>query len=221
LTGCRSMKTTILALDPKKVGSKDIRSILRVLQRGGLIVFPTDTFYGLGGDGLSRTVIRRVYDLKSRQTVKPLLVLVSDLDMVRRFARDIPAVFWKIAEEFWPGPLTIALKASTAVPGELCGGGDSLAMRLPAVAWLRDLVEKAGVPLIATSANISGKKEIIAAEDALEIFSGKVDLIIDGGAAPAGTPSTVLDLTVEPPRIRRPGAVPEEKLKKYLAETWL
>ena len=210
------MKTTVLTLDPESVGSGDIRRIIRVLRRGGLIVFPTDTFYGLGGDGLSPTAIRRVYDLKSRQANKPLLVLVSDLNMVRRLARDIPAVFWKIAEEFWPGPLTIALRASAVVPRELCGGGDSLAMRLPAVAWLRDLVRKAEAPLIATSANISGNKEIVAPEAALELFSGKVDMIVDGGRTPGGVSSTVLDLKAGRARILRPGAVPEDRLKKYL-----
>jgi len=210
------MKTTVLTLDPARVGSGDIHRIIRVLRRGGLVVFPTDTFYGLGGDGLSPAVIRRVFDLKLRQASKPLLVLVSDLDMVRRLARDIPSVFWKIVEEFWPGPLTIALLASAAVPKELCGGGDSLAMRLPAVGWLRDLVREAEAPLIATSANISGEGEVETAEEAQRIFEAKVELIVDGGRTLGDAPSTVLDLTAHPPRIIREGALPGFRLEKYI-----
>jgi L-threonylcarbamoyladenylate synthase len=209
------MKTQLLRLDLQKVALTDIRHMADVLERGGLMVFPTDTFYGLGGDGFSRTAIRRIYALKQRDTSKPLLVLVSDVDMVQRLAKDIPAVFGKIAEEFWPGPLTIVLPASEVVPGELCGGGDSVAMRLPAVSWLQALVRETGCPVIATSANISGEGEISTADRALEIFSGKVELVVDGGPSPGGALSTVLDLTVEPPRIIRAGAVAVNKLKKY------
>jgi L-threonylcarbamoyladenylate synthase len=210
------MKTELLLLDPHKASARIIRRIVRILRRGGLIIFPTDTFYGLGGDGFLPAAIRRIYDLKSRPTNKPLLVLVSDIEMVRRLARDIPAVFWKIAEEFWPGPLTVVLRASDAVPRELCGGGESLAVRLPAVPWLQNLIREAGFPVIATSANISGEGEISSPEQAQRLFSGKVDLIVDGGPTPGGAPSTLLDLTVYPPRIIRPGAVATDKFKKYL-----
>ena len=212
------MKTEILRLDPKNVPSKAVRRMAHILRRGGLIVFPTDTFYGLGGDGFSPAVIRRIFSLKLRDTSRPLLVLVSDLEMVRRLARDIPPVFWKIAEEFWPGPLTIALRASAAVPSELCGGGESLAVRLPAVPWLREVVREAGLPVIATSANISGEGEISAAAQAQRIFGGKVELIVDGGLTLGGAPSTVLDLTAEPPRIVRQGAVSTSRLNEFFQQ---
>jgi len=207
-----------LRLDPKNVPSKAVRRMAHILRRGGLIVFPTDTFYGLGGDGFSPAVIRRIFSLKLRDTSRPLLVLVSDLEMVRRLARDIPPVFWKIAEEFWPGPLTIALRASAAVPSELCGGGESLAVRLPAVPWLREVVREAGLPVIATSANISGEGEISAAAQAQRIFGGKVELIVDGGLTLGGAPSTVLDLTAEPPRIVRQGAVSTSRLNEFFQQ---
>ena len=207
-----------MRLDPKNVPSKAVRRMAHILRRGGLIVFPTDTFYGLGGDGFSPAAVRRIFELKLRDTSRPLLVLVSDLEMVRRLARDIPPVFWKIAEEFWPGPLTIALRASAKVPRELCGGGESLAMRLPAVPWLREVVREAGLPVIATSANISGEGEISAAVQAQRIFGGKVELIVDGGLTPGGAPSTVLDLTAEPPRIVRQGAVSISRLKEFFQQ---
>jgi L-threonylcarbamoyladenylate synthase len=210
------MKTQLIRLDPGRVAVPDIRRIAIILERGGLMVFPTDTFYGLGADGFSRQAIRRIYALKLRDISKPLLVLVSDVDMVQRLARDIPPVFWKIAEEFWPGPLTMVLQASAAVPRELGGGGESVAMRLPAVSWLQALVRETGCPVIATSANVSGEGEISTAEQALSLFSGKVELIVDGGPTPSGAPSTVLDLTARPPRIIRHGAVTKDKLKKYL-----
>jgi L-threonylcarbamoyladenylate synthase len=212
------MKTEILRLNPKNARDKAIRRIVHILRSGGLVVFPTDTFYGLGGDGFSPAAVRRIFELKLRDTSRPLLVLVSDLEMVRRLARDIPPVFWKIAEEFWPGPLTIALRASAKVPRELCGGGESLAMRLPAVPWLREVVREAGLPVIATSANISGEGEISAAVQAQRIFGGKVELIVDGGLTPGGAPSTVLDLTAEPPRIVRQGAVSISRLKEFFQQ---
>ena len=215
------MKTEILRLDPKKTPSKAIRRMARILRSGGLIVFPTDTFYGLGGDGFSPAVIRSIFSLKLRDTSRPLLVLISDLEMVRPLARDIPPVFWKIAEEFWPGPLTIALWASAAVPRELLGGGESLAVRLPAVFWLRELVREAGVPVIATSANISGEGEISTAEQAQRIFAGKVEMIVDGGLTPGGAPSTVLDLTAALPRIVRQGAVSTSRLKEFFQQLGL
>ncbi|HEX9901743.1 MAG TPA: L-threonylcarbamoyladenylate synthase [Acidobacteriota bacterium] len=215
------MKTEILRLDPKDATVQALRRVVRILRGGGLIVFPTDTFYGLGGDGFSPAVIRRIFRLKLRDTSRPLLVLVSDLEMVRRLARDIPPVFWKIAEEFWPGPLTIALRASAAVPSELCGGGESLAVRLPAVFWLRELVREAGVPVIATSANISGEGEISTAEQAHRIFAGKVELIVEGGMTPGGAPSTVLDLTAAPPRVIREGAVSTSRLDELFKQLGL
>jgi L-threonylcarbamoyladenylate synthase len=215
------MKTEIVRLDPKNATVKALHRVVRILRSGGVIVFPTDTFYGLGGDGFSPAAIRRIFNLKSRDASRPLLVLVSDLEMVRRLARDIPPVFWKIAEEFWPGPLTIALRASAAVPGELLGGGESLAVRLPAVPWLRELVREAGIPVIATSANISGEGEISAAARAQRIFDGRVELIVDGGMTPGGAPSTVLDLTAEPPRIVREGAVSIGRLVEFFKQLGL
>jgi L-threonylcarbamoyladenylate synthase len=212
------MMTELIRLDSGKVAAPDIRCMALVLKRGGLMVFPTDTFYGLGADGFSKQAIRRIYALKLRDISKPLLVLISDIDMVQRLARDIPPVFWKIAEEFWPGPLTMVLQASAAVPRELCGGGESVAMRLPAVSWLQALVRETSCPVIATSANVSGEGEISTAEQALRIFSGKVELIVDAGPTPGGAPSTVLDLTARPPRIIRPGAVSRDRLEKYLAD---
>ena len=207
-----------MRLNPKNARDKAIRRIVHILRSGGLVVFPTDTFYGLGGDGFSPAAVRRIFELKLRDMSRPLLVLVSDLEMVRRLAKDIPPVFWKIAEEFWPGPLTIALRASAKVPRELCGGGESLAMRLPAVPWLREVVREAGLPVIATSANISGEGEISAAAQAQKIFGGKVELIVDGGLTPGGAPSTVLDLTAEPPRIVRQGAVSISRLKEFFQQ---
>ncbi len=181
-----------------------------------MAVFPTDTFYGLGGDGFSLNVIRRVYALKGRPGSKPLLVLVSGTDMAEGLTMKPPPLFRTAAERFWPGPLTIVLRAAPHVPRELCGGTDAVAVRLPAVPWLRDLVRETGFPVIATSANLSGEAEISDAEEAKRVFAGQVDLIVDGGTTPGGKPSTVLDLSSDRPRILREGSIPAAALKEAL-----
>ncbi len=188
------------------------------MKRGGLVVFPTDTFYGLGGDGLSPELIRKIYALKRREASKPLLVLISETGMAADLAVDIPSLFWEVAEKFWPGPLTAVLRASPRVPPELGGGTETIALRLPAVPWLRELVREAGFPVIATSANISGEGEISTAERARSEFDGKVDMIVDGGTTPGGLPSTVLDLSSAKPKILREGAVPAAALLDILGE---
>ena len=148
--------------------------IVRVLRKGGVIAYPTDTFYGLGVNCFSQKAVQRIYRLKKRQSSKPLSVLVSDRDMVRSLAKEIPSLFWELTEQFWPGPLTGVLKASSSLPREMLGPGDSVGIRLPGVSWLQDLIAETDFPITATSANISGEKEI---EDPLrvwDVFSGKV-----------------------------------------------
>ncbi|MBM3296116.1 MAG: threonylcarbamoyl-AMP synthase [Candidatus Aminicenantes bacterium] len=210
------MKTRVLACDLASGVSLAADLAAGVMKRGGLVVFPTDTYYGLGGNGLSRRVIRKVYSLKRRDASKPLLVLVSGQEMAEDLAADIPGVFRRMARKFWPGPLTIVLRAAPRVPAELGAGTGTIAMRCPAVPWLRELVRAAGFPVIATSANISGEAEIAAGGAARKAFEGKVDLIVDGGETPGGPVSTVLDLAAPKPRIVREGAVPAAVLREAL-----
>jgi L-threonylcarbamoyladenylate synthase len=210
------MLTRVLALNPECADDRKYGRIVRTLNEGGVIVYPTDTFYGLGCSCFAAAAVSRVYELKKRDPSKPLLVVIADVDMAGRVASHLPPLFLELASKFWPGPLTLTLKASPAVPREVLGEGDSIAVRMPDVLWLRAVIRQAGYPLVATSANISGEKEVSTADEALALFRGKVDLIVDGGRTPGVSPSTVLDLTADKPRLVREGALPRTALERYL-----
>jgi len=211
-----AVETRIIKIKPDLVEGDKIKAIAEVLKREGVIVYPTDTFYGLGASCFSEKAIKKVYRLKRRSLSKPLSLLVSGMDMVQSIADDIPSLFWELAEKFWPGPLTIILKASSQLPRSFLGPKNSIGIRLPDILWLQELMNEAGFPITATSANISGEREIIRPEKVMAIFCGKVDLIADGGKAKGVLPSTVLDLTSSKPEIRREGALPRSILEKYL-----
>jgi len=209
-------KTQIIRINPSLVEAEKIKIIGHILSREGVIAYPTDTFYGLGANSFSKRAIRRIYRLKKRKESKPLSVIISDLEMLERIVSSIPSSFFALATEFWPGPMTLILKAGPSFPEEMLGPAQSLGVRLPALSWLRELVRSVGFPLTATSANISGEKEISDPQEVIRIFKDKVDLIIDGGKTQGGLPSTIVDLTSEKPKIIREGAIPRSKFMKYL-----
>jgi len=211
------VKTKIIKLNPARVGLKKIRAIAREVSAGGVIVYPTDTFYAIGVDCFSAEAVRRVFRLKQRPAGQALPVVVADMDMARAVVSSPPPLFKELASRFWPGPLTLVLKAVDGLPAELVGPGWTIAVRLPAVAWLRKLIRETGSPLTATSANLSGHGEISSAEKAIQVFGNRVDVILDGGETPGGLPSTVLDLTAGRPHLLRAGAFPLQELKRYLS----
>ena len=192
-----------------------IRDIARVLAGNGVIVYPTDTFYGLGAKCFSQKALHRIFEIKKRPGFKGLPVLVSDLEMAKGMTAGLPPVFYALASRFWPGPLTIVLKAASHLPAELVGPGRTIGIRLPAVPWLQALIRETGVALVTTSANISGEGEIDSAQEVIRVFKGKVDLIVDGGQTPGGKPSTVIDLTGEKPILIREGVLGKKALEKF------
>ena len=155
-----AVKTKIIKINPALVESDKVKNIAGILQEEGIIAYPTDTFYGLGASCFSEKAIQRIYHLKKRKLSKPISIIISDINMVRDIAKDIPSLFWKMAGELWPGPLTLVLKASSTLPSGLLGSGDSIGVRQPALSWIRELLEETAFPITATSANISGEKEI-------------------------------------------------------------
>lgn len=207
-----AMTAPTIKMDPLITGSDVIEDIARTLRQGGVIVYPTDTFYGLGADCFSRPALSRIYEIKGRSLTKGLLVLVSSVDMAGQLAVEIPPAFARLSAAFWPGPLTMVLKAAPHLPDELVSPARTIGIRLPALAWLRELVRSAGFPVVATSANISGEREIDSGEAAVRQFADKVDLIVDGGKTAGGRPSTVVDLTAGKPVVRRDGAIPRESI---------
>ena len=211
------MKTLIVKIEPEKVPDDVIETIAGVLLEDGVMAYPTETFYGLGAVCFSGKAVRRIYRLKARDARKPLSLIVSSLDMIETLAVGPPPVFHRLAGEFWPGPLTLVLKASPSFPARLAGPGHTVGVRIPSVPWLRRLVHEVGLPITATSANTSGKGEISDPAEILRTFNDKVDIIVDGGATPGGRASTIVDITGSTPRILREGAIPAGKLERYLS----
>ncbi len=187
-----------------------------LLREGRLVAVPTETVYGLAADALNAEAVKGVYALKERPFNKPLSVLVADMEMVQQVCRDIPASAWRLAAAFWPGPLTMVLHSAGTVPGVLSGGRDTLGVRCPDHPATLALVRALGRPLAAPSANLSGSPSPKSAEEALAALGGKVDAVLDGGVCAVGVESTVLDLTVSPPRILRQGALSQKRLEAVL-----
>jgi L-threonylcarbamoyladenylate synthase len=200
-----------------------IKELSVVLRGGGIMAYPTETFYGLGAAWFSRQGVDRIFRLKKRASSKPLPVMASNLEMVQEITGTLPLTFQSLAGEFWPGPLTLVLPAASAVPAVLTGPGRSVAVRIPPARWIRDLLDEMEQPLTATSANISGDKEISDPAEVIRLFDGKTDVIINGGNTPGGAPSTLVELTGSEPRVIREGVIPAaavfEALKSSEPET--
>ena len=207
------IKININVFDPDE--AEKIRDILK---RDGVVIYPTETLYGLGGDCFSPKVIKRIFAIKYRSFSNPLSVVVSDLDMLDKIAKEKPSIFNTLANNFWPGALTLVLKAAPLLPSELLGPGGTIAVRLTGLTWLRRLIFFCGFPLISTSANVSGQPSILEPDQAYALFKGKVDLVIDGGRLSGDRPSTIVDLTLPEPKILREGVISKEVLLPYLGK---
>jgi L-threonylcarbamoyladenylate synthase len=195
-----------------------IEEAAAILQQGGLAVFPTDTVYGVGASALLPKAIEALYSVKGRPTEKAIpLLLPSHAELVQ-VAREIPKIAWALAERFWPGGLTLVLPRAARLPEVLCGGGDSIAVRIPDHPVALRLLMIFGGPLATTSANLSGQRAAVTAEEAQSALSGQVQIILDGGTAPKGIASTVLDLTSPLPKILREGAISRAVIASFLAE---
>jgi len=183
-----------------------------IVRRGGLIAFRTDTFYGLGADPLNARAVLRIFELKGREEGKPILVLISDPELVSTFLTNTSAKFSQVAKRFWPGPLTLIGVARDELPRELTAGTGTVGIRLPADEEVRALLRACGGALTATSANPAGQPPARSAEEVGRYFSDGVDLVVDEGEVTATQPSTVLDLSREVPRLLREGAISRAQL---------
>jgi len=179
-----------------------------VIRAGGVIAYPTDTFYGLGADPKNQAAVRRLFDIKNRQVHQPILLLIPDAGEVREWATGLTTDACDLMKKFWPGPLTLVFKAKEGVMPELTAGTGTIGLRVPGAALTRDLLKFLNSALTGTSANISGGSSPRTAEEAAAFLGNKVDLILDGGTTPGGKPSTVVDMSAAGPRIIREGAVP-------------
>lgn len=189
-----------------------------IIKSGGLLGIPTETVYGLGANGLNPDAVLKIFEAKGRPQDNPLILHVSGPDQVETFCHDIPAVARTLMEKFWPGPLTLVLPAREIVPRRTTAGLDTVAIRCPASSLTRDIIQAAGVPIAAPSANISGKPSPTTAQHVLHDMAGKIEAIVDGGPCAVGVESTIVDLTGDAPRLLRPGGITPEMLRNVLGE---
>ena len=198
---------------------KDTDGISRaadVILSGGLCAVPTETVYGLAANGLDNEAVARIYEVKGRPETKPISLLVSGVDCLPLFCREVPESARILAEAFWPGPLTMILPRSGKVPDIVTAGGDTIGVRCPDHKMTLELLRICGVPLAAPSANISGMPSPKDARSVLGYFDGKIDCLIDGGECSVGIESTILDLTGPVPRILRLGGLSPRRIEKKL-----
>ena len=199
--------TAILQIGSTVPDDEALRPEAQILRSGGLVAFPTESFYGLGVDALDPEAIERVFSVKGRPESKPLLVVVDSVEMAERLAADVPRGARDLMARHWPGPLTVVLKAAADVPSRLTAGTGTLGVRMPAHPVALSLVRAAGLPITAPSANPSGADPPTTALQVKRYFEGAVDMIVDGGETAGGSGSTVADCTVWPPRVLRQGPV--------------
>lgn len=187
-----------------------------VIRQGGLVAFPTETVYGLGGDALNRESSRRIYEAKGRPSDNPLIVHICRMEDLSAITTKVTEEAVKLAKEFWPGPLTMILPKSGLVPKETTGGLDTVAVRMPSHPVARKLIAYSGGFVAAPSANLSGKPSPTVAKYVIEDMAGRIEVIIDGGEVGIGLESSIIDLTVSPPQILRPGYITQEMFQKVL-----
>ncbi len=206
----------VIRIDPVRPEEDKIREAARVIKEGGLCAFPTETVYGLGVNAYNSNVVDRLYRIKKRPTSDPIIVHISDKTMLEAVVKTIPDIALKLAEKFWPGPLTLIMERSDNVPENVSAGLPTVAVRMPSHKIALALIREAGVPVAAPSANIFSRPSSTQAQHIVHDFSGEVDIVIDGGDSTIGIESTVIDLTVEPAVLLRPGGTPMEPLQKVM-----
>lgn len=210
------MKTTVLTVNRDKPDKDAIRQAGEILKNGGLVAFPTETVYGLGGDGLNPQSSEKIYAAKGRPSDNPLIIHIADLDSLEPITRQVPQKAWKLAEKFWPGPLTMIFPKSDAVPVETTGGLDSVAVRMPSHPVALSLIRCGGGFIAAPSANTSGRPSPTKASHVEEDLTGKIDMILDGGEVGIGLESTIVDFTDAIPVILRPGYINQKMIEDVI-----
>ena len=199
-------------------GENEIKKAADILRSGGLLGIPTETVYGLGANALDEDAVLHIFQAKGRPQDNPLILHVPDVTWLERYCAQVPDTAYRLAEAFWPGPLTMILPRKPIVPLRTTGGLDTVGIRCPDHPVTRAIIQAAGVPVAAPSGNTSGRPSPTNAADMLEDMDGKIDGIVDGGACRVGVESTIIDLTVTPPRLLRPGGLPLEDLRRILGE---
>ena len=217
------MKTKIISVDEKNIEDKQflmnaLKEAGEIIKNGGLVAFPTETVYGLGGDALNEESSGKIYRAKGRPSDNPLIVHICRMEDLELIVKEVPETAKKLAESFWPGPLTMIMNKSDKVPYATTGGLDTVAVRMPSHKTALAFIEAAGGYVAAPSANTSGKPSPTLAKYVAEDMDGRIEMIIDGGSIGIGLESTIVDLTGEVPMILRPGYITKEMLERVLGK---
>jgi len=190
------------------------------IKSGYVLGMPTDTFYGLAADPLNLRAVERVYEIKSRSRHKPLSLLIESVDQAEELARPLPEEFYKLARHFWPGPLTIIVQAASRLPLKVTANTGNVALRVPSAKIPLAVIQAAGIPITATSANLSGASECTTAEQVRDQLQDRISIIVDGGTSPREVASTIVDLSDHEARWRviREGAIPAQEISTFFAQ---
>ena len=210
------METAYYRLDEKQIDPAVMEEAGRIIREGGLVAFPTETVYGLGGDAKNPSASGKIYAAKGRPSDNPLIVHISDVSDLSSVAASVPKAALLLAERFWPGPLTVILPKGDQIPKETTGGLNTVAIRMPDNRIALELIRVSGTCIAAPSANLSGKPSPTSAEHVVKDLNGRIDMILDGGDARIGLESTIVDLTEEVPMILRPGYISIDMIRDVL-----
>ena len=212
------METKLVKVDTENPEKSVLTEAAEILKNGGLVAFPTETVYGLGANGLDEKACKRIYEAKGRPSDNPLILTIGDLDGLYKIVGKVTENAKKIIDAFWPGPITLVLPKADCVPETVTGGLDTVAVRYPSNKIASELIKIAGIPVAAPSANSSGKPSPTRASHVEFDLNGKIEMIIDGGAADWGLESTILDVSEDKPVLLRPGAVTQDMIEDVVGE---
>lgn len=214
------MRAEIIKVNAENPEPSLIRYAADQIRAGQVLGMPTDTFYGLAADPLNLRAVDRVYDIKSRSRHKPLSLLIDSVEQAEMLAKPLPDEFYKLADRFWPGPLTLIVKAGSRLPLKVTANSGNVALRVPNAKIPLAVVRAAGLPITATSANLSGASECTTAVAVRDQLQDRISIIVDGGTSPRSVASTIVDLTDEETRwnVIREGAIPTQEISEYLAQ---
>ncbi len=212
------MKTQMIKIDKENFTVADLEEAIQIIQRGGLVAFPTETVYGLGADGLNEEAAHKIYKAKGRPSDNPLIIHIANVDALDQLTKNVPKMGRRLVEAYWPGPLTLIFKKSDKVPYSTTGGLDTVAIRMPEEPISRALIQASGMYIAAPSANTSGKPSPTKAQHVMDDLNGRIDMIIDGGTVGIGLESTIVDVTSPIPTILRPGYITKDMLEKVVGK---
>ena len=214
------MQAEIIKINQETPEASLVNYVAEKIKAGHVLGMPTDTFYGLAADPFNLRAVERVYEIKSRSRHKPLSLLIEDVDQAEDLARPLPEEFYKLARKFWPGPLTIIVQASSKLPLKVTANSGNVALRVPSAKIPLAVVQAAGIPITATSANLSGATECTTAVQVRDQLMERISIIVDGGTSPRDVASTIVDLSADDGnwRVIREGAIPTPEITAFLTQ---